>query len=325
MPRPFPAVDAARIPSDARIGVLTGGTSRERDRALATGRDVADALAALGFTTRIVDTADIAFEAQVGGLDVAFLAIAGRGAEDGTLQGFLETRGIAYTGSGVRASAVAMHKPTAKTVVAAAGVPVLPGVRVDPVQGADAEAKEIIGRLGAPVIVKPESEGSSLDIAVAHDTAGLADLLRELRKPGQLLLAEPFVSGRAVTVGVVEDEGVPMALPIVEVTTSAEFYDHAAKLDPDGHEYHCPAELPDEVAASIAEAACRAHTALGCSGYSRNDFIVDDAGQAYWLELNSLPGLRRSGTLVLMAEAAGATYEQLITYILAGGLSAGPR
>ncbi|WP_425528068.1 D-alanine--D-alanine ligase family protein [Yinghuangia seranimata] len=307
------------------MGILTGGTSRERERSLATARDVADALAALGHTAQLIDTADAAFAGAVRGVDAAFLAIAGRGAEDGTLQGFLQAQGIAYTGSGVRASALAMHKPTAKTVAAAAGVPVLPGVQVHPTRDAGVAAKEVLDALPAPVIVKPESEGSSIDIAVAHDVASLTEVLTRLRRSGQPLLAEPFMAGRAVTVGVLEEDGEPVALPVVEVTTDAEFYDHTAKLDPAGHAFHCPADLPAGVAEALTDAACLAHRALGCAGYSRSDFVVADDGTFAWLELNTLPGLRRSGTLALMAEAAGATYEQLIDRVLATAYTGEPR
>lgn len=301
----------------ARVGVLTGGSSRERDRSLATGRDVADALAALGHDVAVLDTADAAFVDQVRGVDVAFLAIAGRGGEDGTLQGFLDTCGIRYTGSGVRASALAMHKPTAKTVAAAAGVPVLPGVRVGPGPDAGVAAKEVLAQLDAPVIVKPDSEGSSIDIAVAHDAAGLTRLIGELRERNPYLLVEPFVAGHPVTVGVLETDGEPTALPPVAVAADGEFYDHTAKLDPARHEFRCPADLPEAVLAEVAAAAVRAHRALGCAGYSRSDFIVTDAGEVAWLELNTLPGLRRSGTMALMAETVGIPFEQLIATILA--------
>src|SRR5262249_47551646 len=158
--------------------------------------------------------------------------IAGQWAEDGKLQGYLETVGLPYTGSGVLASALAMHKPTAKAIVNAAGIPVLPHVRVDAACDADQEAKEILKRLGAPIIVKPEGEGGSVDIAVAHDHGELADLLTTLHHADQQLLVEPFITGLAVTVGVLESTDTLLPLPVLETATVGEFYDYTAKRDP---------------------------------------------------------------------------------------------
>jgi D-alanine-D-alanine ligase len=304
-------------PPDALIGVLTGGRSRERDRSLLSGHTAAAALTALGYQVRIIDTADPSFRRAVQQVDVAFLAIAGRWAEDGKLQGYLDTTGVPYTGSGVLASALAMHKPAAKIIVHAAGVPVLPHHRIDPTADAEVEARQILSRLGAPVIVKPESEGGSIDIAVAHDPAELAQLLTALRGPDQPLFAEPFVRGQAVTVGVLETAGELVSLPVLATSASdGEFYDYAAKRDSTRHSYQCPADLPPETAAACAHAARHAHRALGCSGYSRSDLVIDHNGQVFWLETNTLPGLSHAGNLATMAGAAGITYDQLVARIL---------
>jgi D-alanine-D-alanine ligase len=310
-------------PTEALIGVLTGGRSRERDRSLLSGRTAAGALTALGYRVHVVDTADPAFPDDVQEVDVAFLAIAGRWAEDGKLQGYLETIGLPYTGSGVLASAMAMHKPAAKAIVHAAGVPVLPYIRVDVARDADVEAKEILDRLSAPVMVKPEGEGGSIDMAVAHNHVELADLLTALRRADQRLLVEPFVTGPAVTVGVLDTGDELVALPVLETATVGEFYDYTAKRDPELHTYHCPANLPAAVAAFCADAACRAHQALGCSGYSRSDLVIGHDGQVFWLEANTLPGLSRGGNLATMAAAAGIPYTQLVARILATATTAG--
>ena len=304
------------------IGVLTGGRSRERDRSLQTGGAVAQALRSLGHQVDIIDTADSSFGERVRGVSVAFLALAGRYAEDGRLQGYLETVDVRYTGSGVLASALAMHKPSAKTIVAAAGVPVLPHVRIDPVRDAHAEAVEVLKRLDAPVIVKPESEGSSIDITVARSVGELADLIAGQRRDELRLFAEPFVQGRSVTVGVLETQSGPITLPVVEVAAQREFYDHTAKLDPSLHTFICPAILPPGVSDTVTRLACLAHRSLGCAGYSRSDFVIatteDGATGAgvYWLEANTLPGLRLDGTFALMAKTVGMAYEQLIARIL---------
>ncbi|WP_147408995.1 D-alanine--D-alanine ligase [Kitasatospora xanthocidica] len=308
-------------PADTVVGVLTGGPSRERDRSLATGADVAQALTTLGYRIRVIDTIDPAFADQVRAVDVAFLALAGRHTEDGRLQGFLETSGIPYTGSGVRASALAMHKPTAKIVAGAAGVPVLAGVLVPDTQAAAAAAEDVLARLAAPVIVKARAEGSSIGIAVARDRSELTQALTGLRAAGHRLFVEPFVEGRTVTVGILESDGDPVPLPAAEVLTAGEFYDHAAKNSPDLHSFRCPADLPDGTVRGIREAARRAHTALGCSSHSRSDFVIAPDGGFHWLELNTLPALRRTATLPLTAAAVGIGYEELVERVLRGAFA----
>ncbi|WP_246126430.1 D-alanine--D-alanine ligase family protein [Embleya hyalina] len=256
---------------------------------------MARALIALGYRARVLDTVDPAFVEKVRTVDVALLALAGRRAEDGTLQGFLETMGIPYTGSGVRASALAMDKPTAKTVAGAAGVPVLADVLVSDTEAADTAADEgILARLGVPVIVKARDEGSSVGPAVARDRMRLVQALEDLRGAGHALFVEPFVEGRMVTVGVLETDLVPSSLPATEVFVVGDFYDRTAKAGPDLHSFGCPADLPDVTALEIGEAARRAHLALGCSSHSRSDFVIAPDGRFHWLELNTLPALRRT-------------------------------
>ncbi|MEU4805134.1 hypothetical protein [Actinosynnema sp. NPDC023587] len=264
----------------------------------------------------MIDTADPGFPDEVRAVGVAFLALAGRHAEDGSLQGFLETSGIPYTGSGVRASALAMHKPTAKTVARAGGVPVLADVLVTDAVPGGVAADDVITRLGTPVIVKARDEGSSIGMAVARDRVELARALVGLRAAGHSLFVEPFVEGRTVTVGVLESNGTPEPLPAAEILAVGEFYDHTAKNHPDLHSFTCPADLPDGTAIGIGEAAHKAHIALGCSSHSRSDFVIAPDGRFHWLELNTLPALRRTATLPLMAATVGIGYEELVGRIL---------
>ncbi|PJN25680.1 D-alanine--D-alanine ligase [Kitasatospora sp. CB02891] len=300
---------------------IAGGadvTTGERDRSLATGADVAQALTALGHRIRVIDTVDPEFAHKVRAVDVAFLALAGRHAEDGRLQGFLETTGIPYTGSGIRASALAMHKPTAKIVAGAAGLPVLADVLVPDEHAAARAADHVLARLDAPVIVKARDEGSSIGMAVARDRRQLERALGDLRAAGHRLFVEPFVEGRTVTVGVLEADGDPVPLPATEILTAGDFYDRTAKNRSDLHAFRCPADLPADTARTIGEVARRAHTALGCSSHSRSDFVVTPDGSFQWLELNTLPALRRTATLPLMAAAVDIGYEELVERILRG-------
>ncbi|WP_327286640.1 D-alanine--D-alanine ligase family protein [Streptomyces sp. NBC_01205] len=300
----------------ARIAVVSGGRSTERERSLMSGRAAWESLDRQGYTTRLLDASDKTFADEVRGADVAFLAIAGQYAEDGKLQGLLECLDIPYTGSGVAASAIGMHKAFAKTVAAAAGVTVLPTLTL-PAHDRDVITQAITSAVAFPLMLKPLSEGGSIGMTVCHDTAQLAAALRAL-DPAEGWFAEPFTTGTPVSCGVQEIDGSPVALPpLATIPTGAEFYDYATKRDKTLYRYECPANLSSSTLDAITTAALTAHDALGCSGYSRSDFIVTPAGRPIWLEINTLPGLSHTGNLATMAAAAGIDYDQLIRMILA--------
>lgn len=226
------------------VAVVTGGRSAERERSLLSGRAVHESLQRQGHRTVLLDAADRSFADEVRHTDVAFLAIAGQYAEDGKLQGLLETLRIPYTGSPVTASALAMHKTLAKTVVAAAGVPVLPDAEIPPSGMPDVVAKALAENLAFPLILKPRSEGGSIGITLCHEITELTEAVSCIERSGAWLV-EPFISGTPVTCAVLETSGTVIALPILEtIPTTAEFYDYKAKRDPDLHQYRCPAQLP---------------------------------------------------------------------------------
>lgn len=303
------------LETGTRIAVVSGGRSTERERSLMSGRAAQESLTRQGYSTVLLDAADTAFANQIRSADIAFLAIAGQYAEDGKLQGLLESLNIPYTGSGVTASAIGMHKALAKTVAGAAGITVLPSVILPP-RDRDAIGETITSRIAFPLILKPLSEGGSIGMTVCHDTAELAAALSGLNATDGWF-AEPFTTGTPVTCGILEMDGSPVALPPLEtLPTDAEFYDYATKRDKDRYRYRCPAELPTPILDAITDAALTAHRALACTGYSRSDFIVTPAGPV-WLEINTLPGLSRTGNLATMADAAGIDYDQLVRTILA--------
>jgi D-alanine-D-alanine ligase len=301
------------------VVVITGGWSRERDRALLSGRTVAEALDQMGVKTRVVDLSEPP-ENLLDSLaenEKAFLAIAGRGAEDGRLQGLLETLGIPYTGSGVLASAIGMNKVHAKTVVSAAGVRVPVGTRIEPRALPDDEVARISSTLELPVILKPISEGGSIGIQLATAVESLASALTTVAD--EEMMAEAFHPGRTVSVGVLEDRaGVMHVLPPLEAVTPNGIYSYAAKRGTADCDYHCPARVNATTLDDLKCQAMAAHRALHCHSYSRHDFIVGDDGLAWWLEVNTLPGLSKSGNLARMAQAAGISYELLLTHILRG-------
>lgn len=299
------------------VGVLTGGKSTERERSLLSGKAVFDSLTGQGYRAVMLDTATDRFLEEVRQVDVAFLAIAGQYAEDGKLQGCLDILGIPYTGCSVMASALGMNKTMAKTVVATAGVPVTASGVVPPGISREDTVRALVKEPGLPLILKPVSEGGSIGMTVCHDAKALHAALATI-DPVDGWFAEPFVAGTPVTCAVLDVDGSLITLPPLEtVPTTAEFYDYASKRDDSLHEYRCPADFPDAVIGAVQSATRTAHRALGCSGYSRSDFIVAPGGEVTWLEVNTLPGLSRHGNLATMADAAGIGYDQLVRMILA--------
>lgn len=299
------------------IAVITGGWSKERDRSLLSGRTVTDSLTSQGIDVRVLDleTDRESLVEDLARVELAFLAIAGRGAEDGRLQGLLETLGVNYTGSGVRASAVGMHKPLAKTVVAAVGVRVPAGAVVDSTRGTQFEVDRITRLFDLPVIVKPASEGGSIGLLIAGDPDQLAFAIG--KAADHELMVERFHPGKSVSVGVLEDHGTMHVLPALEVETTDGVYTYEAKRAQVDCRYHCPARVSPKVQHALRCQATAAHRALGCHSYSRHDFIVTD-DEVLWLEVNTLPGLSEFGNLARMASEHGLTYDQLIAHIVRG-------
>ncbi len=227
------------------MAVITGGWSRERERSWLSGSTVAGALDGMGVKAHVLDLADSRDTLLEGLADAskAFLAIAGRGAEDGRLQGVLETLGVPYTGSGVLASAVGMHKLHAKTLVSAAGVRVPASVKIAPDANVEEEAARAKKALGIPLIVKPVSEGGSIGLYVATtDDFALPSAISCAKE--EEWMAEAFHAGRSVSVGVLEDEqGNAHVLPPLEAQTPNGIYSYAAKRGTAVCDYHCPARV----------------------------------------------------------------------------------
>lgn len=302
------------------LAVITGGWSAERDRSLLSGHAVLGALHGMGVRAQVIDleTDRLELVDRLDGIQTVFLAIAGRGAEDGRLQGCLETLGIAYTGSGVLASAVAMHKPRAKAVVRAAGVRTPGDTVVNPRAKAEDEAAGIGQLLGPRVIIKPVNEGCSVGLRL---TVGQDELVAALLAGADTpLMAETYHRGRSISVAVLENEATGMlaTLPPLEAETPDGVYSQAAKQNGEHCVYCCPAEVTPETEKVLRQQAVDAHRALGCHSYSRHDFVVTQTGEVLWLEANTLPGLSHQGNLARMAKAAGLSYEELISHILNG-------
>ncbi|MCX4918996.1 D-alanine--D-alanine ligase [Streptomyces sp. NBC_00687] len=303
------------------IGVITGGVSQERDRSLLSGRTVHESLSSRGYRTKLIDSAEPNFLDQLREIDVAFLAIAGQYAEDGKLQGLLEMLRIPYTGSGVLASALGMQKAASKKFVAALGIPVLGHAELDLSGDVDILAKGVAEAVGFPVMLKPLSEGGSVGMSIASNPAEFRELIQSLdASTPQEMFAERYCAGRSVTVGVIDGPAGPQALPALEAISVTKFYDYDSKRNPAMHSYQCPALLESALRDQISENAVTVHKELGCIGYSRSDFIVDETGKGYFLEINTLPGLSRTGNLATMAQAQGIEYDNLVEFILESAL-----
>jgi D-alanine-D-alanine ligase len=293
------------------VAVLMGGLSSEREISLTSGRAAADALESLGHRVSRVDVGwDVAERLKELAPDAAFVALHGRYGEDGVIQGLLTLLRIPFTGSGVTASACAFDKLLAKRVMAAAGVPT-PACEVVPARG------PVTTRLPFPLVVKPRRGGSSIGILRVKGPEGLAEAVDEARREDPEVYLEAAVTGREVTVSVLDGE----ALPIVEIVPPAGMFDFEAKYTDAGTRYITPADLPPEAAARIQQAAVATYAALGCGGAARVDFMLDDTLAPWVLELNTVPGLTPTSLLPKAAKAAGMDFPALIGRMLAGALA----
>lgn len=294
-----------------------GGLSVEREVSLRSGENCFRALASLGYdVVRIDALQDVGARLIEAEVDVAFLALHGRYGEDGTIQGLLDIMGIPYTGSGVLASALGMHKIAAKKVVAQSGVPTPSFYEFGQHEDARDATAAIVERLGMPVMVKPVQEGSSLGVAKCADLDTLEECLESGRRQFGQMFVEQFIAGREITVGVLERSGVLQVLPTLELVPKNEFYDYEAKYTHGMTEFILPARLSPETAAEVDQLSVAAFQAIGCRGYGRVDFMVAADETPYFTEINTLPGMTDLSDLPAQAREAGIGYAELVELIL---------
>ena len=307
-------------PGECRVALLAGGRSGEREISLASGEGAKQALEQAGFLVTMLDPAnrDDLRTLIDGGFDVAFLCTHGRGGEDGALQGFLETIQLPYTGSPVRASALAMHKGEAKHVYRRAGVPTPESLTL--AQGGDWTLDDVIAQVGDHCAVKAITEGSTLGLFIVEGRDSLAQALVDVFDYDDQALVERFVSGPEYTVPVIGTGDAARALPIIEIIPKNDHCDFESKYAPGGSQHICPARLDEAMTEKVQELAVRAHNALGCAGVSRTDFIIDADGQPWVLETNTLPGMTGTSLLPDSAKAAGIPFPELCTLFIADAL-----
>ena len=290
-----------------KVAVLLGGTSGEREVSLMSGGGVLAALQARGVDAQAFDPAERALD-ELAAFDRVFIALHGRGGEDGTIQGLLELMQVPYTGSGVMASALGMDKWRTKLLWRAAGLPIPDFVLLD----ADSDFAAVERELGLPLFVKPACEGSSLGVVKVRAPGELAAAYREAAKYDRLVLAEKAVLGGEYTCAILGDT----ALPVVKIEPATEFYDYEAKYIRDDTQYRCPCDFTPEREAELRAMALEAFHVLGCRGWARIDFLMDEDGRAYLLEANTSPGMTSHSLVPMAARAAGMSYEDLVVRVL---------
>lgn len=297
-----------------KVAVLLGGTSAEREVSLNSGAAVLAGLREAGVDAHPVDPKSYAItQLKADGYNKVFIALHGRGGEDGTLQGVLEFLGLPYTGSGVMASALTMDKLRTKLLWQGADLPVSPYVALNKQQLAQVDVADIIQRLGLPLIVKPSNEGSSVGMSKVNVAEELLPALEEAFKHDTSVLVEKWLSGPEFTVAILGNE----VLPSIRIQPAGVFYDYQAKYLSDETEYFCPSGLSDEKEAQIRALALDAYKAVGCQGWGRVDVMMDSDNQLYLLEVNTAPGMTTHSLVPMAARQSGLSFSQLVVKILA--------
>ncbi|MBK6291489.1 MAG: D-alanine--D-alanine ligase [Ignavibacteria bacterium] len=331
------------------IAVLLGGLSPERNISFLSGRAAVSALRGRGHTVVAIDPArgangivtDDELQAatarevtsdelasfspirlmecitsdQFNNIDLVFLLLHGQYGEDGYVQSLLDLRGIPYTGSTMLASAAAMDKGLSKMLFQVAGIPTPYWVSVAPEQADDNDLLgEVIKEINGPMVVKPNDQGSTVGMTILHRVTE-EDLAAAIRLAGQFtrsILVERYIPGRELTVAVLGNE----ALPIIEIEPKEGYYDYANKYTKGKTEYHCPADLSEEVQDHVQNLAVAAHHILGCRAYSRIDFRLTEDNIPYCLEVNTIPGFTETSLVPMAARAAGIEFGELCEEII---------
>ncbi|MEL2240383.1 D-alanine--D-alanine ligase [Leclercia adecarboxylata] len=299
-----------------KIAVLSGGTSAEREVSLNSGAAVLAGLREGGVNAHLVDPkeTDVTRLKELG-FDKVFIALHGRGGEDGTLQGLLDIIGLPYTGSGVMASAISMDKLRSKLLWQGAGLPVAPWValtRREFEQGLTASVSGRIAALGLPVIVKPSREGSSVGMSKVDKADDISSALALAFQHDEEVLVEKWLSGPEFTVAMLGEE----ILPSIRIQPAGTFYDYEAKYLSDETQYFCPSGLDAGHEAEINALVLKAWQVLGCYGWGRIDVMQDSDGQFYLLEANTSPGMTSHSLVPMAARQAGMSFSQLVVRIL---------
>lgn len=300
-----------------RVVVVYGGISTEREISLASGSAVCEALKSFGY--RDVTLFDLR-EDNISELlkekyDVAYLALHGRGGEDGCIQGALELAGIPYTGPGVEASAVCMNKILTKRVLKEAGLPTADFEVISKANYNEEARCRLVKKIGLPMVMKSPCQGSSIGVVIVKSESEADSAAEEIFKYGNELLAEKFVSGTEATLPVIGNDS-PIPLPDVEITSEREFYDYTAKYTSGLCHHIIPTRVDKSVREKMAKIGVEAYRAAGCRGISRIDFIIDEHNNPVIIEINTIPGMTRMSLVPDSARYAGIGFGELVDKII---------
>ncbi len=299
--------DAITPQQAGRVAVLAGGTSAEREISLRSGAEVLKALQAFGVDAHLVDQRDCPL-GHLRAFDRVFIALHGRGGEDGAIQGALEMLGVPYTGSGVLGSAIAMDKRRTKLIWQALGLPT-PGFRG---LATTADLGAVEADLGFPLMIKPSQEGSSLGMTRVDKAVDLAPAWETARAFDDDIFAERWITGEEYTVALLGDQ----VLPAIRIEATRSFYDFAAKYEADDTRMYCPCGLPAAAERELGELSRAAFTALGASGWGRVALMRDEDGRFWLLEVNTIPGMTDHSLVPAAARVAGMDMSRLVWRIL---------
>ena len=321
-----------------KIALLVGGTSPERAVSKMSGKGILQALKNLQYSTKIIDPAyglnqpkekedffsekdyseisnrniiDAINSNLLDDVDVVFSAMHGKWAEDGTVQSLLELRGLKYTGSKVLASSLAMDKEMSKVIFRQAGVQTADWISVKK-NSSESITKEIKNKIGFPCIIKPNDQGSTVGLTLVKDENEVNDAIKLALQFSSKALIEKYIPGRELTVAVLLDK----ALPVLEIVPKSGFYDYKHKYTSGMSEYIVPANIPDAVAKKAQQQALIAFQAIGCEGYARIDFRMNEENELYCLEVNTLPGMTPTSLVPKVAKAVGISFEELVKKII---------
>ncbi|WP_076418499.1 D-alanine--D-alanine ligase [Colwellia sp. UCD-KL20] len=302
-----------KVLQEQKIAVLYGGNSAERDVSLKSGKAIFNALNTTGYNVELIDTKDFCLSDLVKkNIDRAFIALHGRGGEDGCLQGALEYMNIAYTGSGVLGSALSMDKIRSKQVFQAVGIPTAPFCIAEKNIYQKANAQTIMAELGHKVMVKPANEGSSIGMAMAVNAEELHKALTTAFEYDEDVLVEAWITGPEYTVAILGNE----ALPAIHMETPRGFYDYEAKYQSTTTQYHCPCGLSVEDEEQLKAIALRAFKATDAKGWGRVDVMRSEVSGWQVLEVNTVPGMTETSLVPKAAKEYGLSFNQLVTKVL---------
>jgi len=299
-----------------RVALIAGGWSREREISLKSGEFVYKNLDKAKYQVERYDPRSdlVRLIHDSKNIDIALIFLHGKKGEDGCMQGFLDLLDLPYVGSGVLASSLAMNKPVSKELFRSVGLTVPQEMLLS--KDRECDPVEILSVLGKPVVIKPAAEGSSIGLNICATREELAAAMEETFAMSSQIIAEEYIEGREVSCGVIGNSE-PEALPVIEIIPQKEhrFFSYTAKYVPGESKEICPATLSDVVSKKIQAYALKAHSVLGCRGFSRSDMIVT-GNDVYLLETNTIPGMTENSLFPLAVRTAGLTVSQFLDRLI---------